>query len=301
MCTTLILGAAQDYHAHYMHRAAVEFGLDAVLFDTSSFPGNSLISWQPGKQVGSIQTSERRIDFQNIHSVFWSTAGYGSQDLQHLEFNKAIALNDSTSMLKTFFMDRNIRWCNSWQAIQFHKVKPRQLESAYGLGLNIPLTYMGNDSGILKAFVESQQQTIFKPVFGGAHCAMVEKEHLSDSHLQKVLKTSPVTIQQYIPGTNVRTFVIGQKVYSAEFDSEAVDYRTESSLDIIPTSIPAQLEEKAVLLTREFGMNWTAIDWRRTEEGEHYFLEANPSPMFIHFEQTTGYPITESLLQLLSE
>ena len=301
MITTIILGEKTDYHACYMLDAALKLGIDAVLFETSSFPCQSLISWQPGQNTGYIQTAQRRVEFQDIHSVFWSTAGYGKRDLQQLEFNSAIALNDSTSMLKTFFLDSDIRWCNSWHAVQFHKVKPRQLDLASKLGLDIPLTYMGNDCEQLKTFVYEQPQTIFKPVFGGAHCTKVEKAHLRDEHLQRVLKLSPVTIQEYIPGTNVRTFVIGRNVFSALLNSDELDYRMEAKLEIVPTELPVDLEDKAIRLTREFGMNWTAIDWRRTPEGKFYFLEANPSPMFIHFEQVTGFPITKCLLELLAD
>jgi hypothetical protein len=47
-------------------------------------------------------------------------------------------------------------------------------------------------------------------------------------------------------------------------------------------------------------LEWTAIDWRLTEAGEYVFLEANPSPMFLHFEQQTGFPITQQLVQQLT-
>lgn len=46
-------------------------------------------------------------------------------------------------------------------------------------------------------------------------------------------------------------------------------------------------------------LEWTAIDWHLKLTGEYVFLEANPSPMFLHFEQQTKFPITESLVNLL--
>lgn len=115
-----------------------------------------------------------------------------------------------------------------------------------------------------------------------------------------MLKISPVTIQKLITGTNIRTYVIGNNVYSAELKSESLDYRIDDKVEIIPLSIPLYLENKALELTRRFGMRWTAIDWRRDKNGDYYFLEANPSPMFIHFEQQTGYPITANLIKILA-
>ena len=299
MPTTVILGASNDYHALHIHKALQTKGADALLFDTSSYPHLSTISWDPFKQRGRLNTQDRALDFDRINSVFWSTAGHANADLQHAEFNSAIALNDTTSMLKTFFLEERIYWCNSWQAMQFHKIKPRQLAVAAAIGLNIPHTYTGNDAVDISEFVACNQDAIYKPVYGGAHCARVTKSQLTQAHLKKVLKISPVTIQQYIPGINIRTFVIGEVVFSAAIESNAVDYRTESEPRITPMQIPAELARKAIHLKTAFGMQWTAIDWRKTNNDDYYFLEANPSPMFIHFEQQTGYPITDSLLKLL--
>ena len=52
---------------------------------------------------------------------------------------------------------------------------------------------------------------------------------------------------------------------------------------------------------RYFKMQWTAIDWRKNLDGQYYFLEANPSPMFIDLQMRTGLPIGERLLELLMQ
>ena len=52
-------------------------------------------------------------------------------------------------------------------------------------------------------------------------------------------------------------------------------------------------------ITKVLMLEWTAIDWRLQPTGEYIFLEANPSPMFLHFERQTGFPITQKLVNLL--
>ena len=301
MQTTVILGAKNDYHALHMLNAAISEGLNAILFDTSEYPGKSALSWTPSTEQGYLFCNEKEVSFRDICSVFWSTAGHNCSDLQHFEMSQAIALNDSTSMLKTFFMQDEINWCNSWNAMQFHKIKPRQLSLASQIGLSIPPSYIGNDAAHLRKFIEVHGDAIFKPVYGGAHCARITPQQLTKSHLTNVLKVSPVTIQKYIPGTNVRTYVIADEVFSAKIQSEALDYRTDLHPGLEPIDVPRHITEKSIGVTRAFGMKWTAIDWRVTDSGQYYFLEANPSPMFIHFEQHTGYPITRSLLKILRE
>ena len=57
------------------------------------------------------------------------------------------------------------------------------------------------------------------------------------------------------------------------------------------------IQQQSLAITKAFHLEWTAIDWRLKSTGEYVFLEANPSPMFIHFERQTGFPITQKLLK----
>ena len=43
----------------------------------------------------------------------------------------------------------------------------------------------------------------------------------------------------------------------------------------------------------------SGIDFRRTPEGQYFFLEANPSPMFLGFQRRADLPLTERLIALL--
>ena len=44
---------------------------------------------------------------------------------------------------------------------------------------------------------------------------------------------------------------------------------------------------------------WTGIDFRLTPDGRYVFLEANPNPMFLGFEDRCGLPLTDALANLL--
>jgi glutathione synthase/RimK-type ligase-like ATP-grasp enzyme len=113
------------------------------------------------------------------------------------------------------------------------------------------------------------------------------------------LKLSPITIQAYISGTNIRSYVIGDSVYSAEIRSDGVDFRTDESANLIPVEIPKYVHQQCLAIKQALMLQWTAIDWRLQPTGEYIFLEANPSPMFIHFENQTGFPIAQELVRLL--
>lgn len=300
MKTTIILGANNDYHARHMLNACSTIGLDALLFDTALYPSQHTISWEPECAQGYLVVAGREVPFSQISSVFWSSITL-NQITQSSCQEAQIILNDSMSMLRTFLQQDSILWANSWQAFQFHKVKPKQLSLAVEVGACIPATYVGNNPLAIMRFVESTQESIYKPVYGGAYTARVTKELLSFEHLNKVLKLSPVTIQKFIDGSNVRTYVVGDQVFSGIITTDDVDFRVNQEAKISAIQLPAQTEELARRITNRFGMCWTAIDWRVDQQGNYYFLEANPSPMFIHFEQQTGHPITAALVALLAQ
>jgi glutathione synthase/RimK-type ligase-like ATP-grasp enzyme len=216
--------------------------------------------------------------------------------------HQQIAFNDSMSLLRSMLQACPARWINSWKAYQFHKEKPLQLWAVKQLGVTIPATLISNDPEVILEFCKHQyqhQRMIFKPVYGGAHTQTVTPDHLNQERLTLALKTAPITIQAYIPGTNIRSYVIGTTVYSAEIRSSALDFREDIAAELIPLTLPDSIAQACVQIARRLFLEWTAIDWRRTPSGEYFFLEANPSPMFLHFEAQTGFPITAQLVNLL--
>ena len=296
----LILGNSSDEHARHLEQALSEAKVQVNYLDTSKFPTQWGMSWQPNTQVGSLQLSEQhQLDFQDIKSVYWRS--FNGVEIPNLAeyYQQMLAFNDSMSALRTMLQACPAQWVNSWQAYQFHKEKPLQLRQVYQLGVKIPDTLITNHPEQVTSFAKSHPKVIFKPVYGGAHTQILTDAHLEAERLKLALSISPITIQEYIAGTNIRTYVIGDAVYSAEIRSNSLDFREDNQAQLIPLELPAQIKQQCLAITQALHLEWTAIDWRRNPEGEYYFLEANPSPMFIHFERQTDFPITEKLVNLL--
>jgi len=296
----LILGNSQDAHAAHLQQALSNAGANACYLDTSLFPTQIKISWQPGSDVGYLTLPEDITwKLSDIKSVFWrSFSGVYVPSLKDAH-QYTIAMNDSMTTMRSFMQACPARWVNSWQAYQFHKEKPLQLHKVKQLGVTIPQTLISNDSQQVIDFVHAQEKTISKPVYGGSHTQFVTESHLEIQRLNLALNISPVTIQEYIPGTNIRTYVINESVYAAEIYSDSVDFREDSQAELIAKDVPEYIKQQCLAITKALMLEWTAIDWRLKPTGEYVFLEANPSPMFLYFEQKTGFPITQELLALL--
>lgn len=296
----LILGNAEDAHAAHIHAALTKAGATVEYLDTQLFPSKVKLSWQPHDAGGCIELPlGKKLDLQSIHSVYWRYF-YGVRVPAVGDTNQQnIARRDSMTTIRSIFQACPARWVNSWQAYQFHQEKPLQLNTAKSLGVTIPATLIGNDTQEIIQFAENYNKVVFKPVYGGSHARFVTEKHLETERLNLALKISPVTLQEYIPGTNVRSYVIGDSVYSAEIRTDAVDFRDDSSAEIFPVDLPAEVQQQSKKIASAFDLKWTAIDWRKNFSGEYVFLEANPSPMFLYFEQQTNFPLTQELIRLL--
>ncbi|GAA6619421.1 RimK family alpha-L-glutamate ligase [Scytonema sp. NUACC26] len=296
----LILGNSSDTHAAHLKNVLTQAGARVDYLDTNLFPTQLRMSWNPNTQIGCLTLPEgRRLKLQEIHSIFWRTfSGVYIPQLKD-SYQQQIAFNDSMSALRSFMQACPSRWVNSWQAYQFHKEKPLQLNKAKQIGVTIPDTLIGNHPEEILEFVQIHEKVIFKPVYGGAHTQVLTEEHLEPKRLNLVLMLSPIAIQEYIPGTNVRSYVIGESVYSAEIRSPAIDFREDTDAELIPRELPEAVQQQSLAIAKAFMLDWTAIDWRVKPNNEYIFLEANPSPMFIHFENETGFPITQNLVNLL--
>lgn len=297
----MILGDSGDFHACHIRDALEATGKKALLLDISRFPEHIQLSWDPQSGAGHIDgLTERSLSFDDIGAVYWRTLKLPDFNALADREEWTIAHNDGFSLIRTLLLEPGIRWVNGYDAYRFHQVKPRQLSLASKLGALIPPTVITNNPRQVIDFIETWCPAIYKPVQGGAHTEMVTPEMLEPERLQKVLSLCPVTLQKYIEGTNIRTYVLGDNVYSAEIASEAVDFRTDMRAEVSPIQTPDAIAQLSKKLTSAFGMVWTAIDWRRDGRGTYHFLEANPSPMFYHFEQCTNYPITDDLVRLLA-
>ncbi len=291
----LLMGTEDDPQIIAVANSLKKRGASFLIFDSSLYPVEHRLSYRPVDGSLELQIGQHCLALRDIQSLYWRTL-IPTRTVQ----DNPIALRDSASLLRSFLHLLGSKSKNTAEAVSFHQEKPRQLAQVSQLGVQVPETYVGNDPRAVRAFCARHAEVIFKPVTGGDYAQMVNQAHLSDAHLQSSLNQSPVTLQAYIEGTNIRSYVVGDEVFSAEIRSIAKDFRTDDGAELIPISIPFEVAQQAKVICHALGLTWSGIDWRRTPDGNYIFLEANPSPMFVNFEKQTQMPITQHLAQLLT-
>jgi hypothetical protein len=299
--TVLILGGMDDAHACHVLEHLRFGGSDAELLDSRWFPSVLQIAYGPAPESGSLRLpTGRRLAFEEIGSVYWRC--YNSvhtPDLPDPE-QSFIAANDARGLFESVLIRLPARWVNGWRAYQLHQTKPVQLAIVVALGVPVPATLLGNDPEAVRDFAVRHPRCIFKPVQGGAHTRHLTPAHLDDDNLRN-LALAPVTVQEEVPGTNVRVFVAGERVLACEVRSGSLDFRDDDNPHIVPHDLPDDVAAWCLRAARALELLWTGIDLRLTPEGRYVFLEANPSPMFMGFESRSGLPLTSSLAALLTE
>ncbi len=297
--TILILGGDDDEHALHMLNHLHQRGHDAEFFDSRHFPAQMQLSFDPGRGTGEVRLpGGRSLDILRIRSVYWRCY-HGIPETRLPDPEQAfIAVNDARGLLESFLIRAPARWVNGWAAYQLHRTKPVQLAIVAALGVPTPETLLSNDPEAVLAFGGRHPRSIFKPVQGGAHARRLTGAHLAERNLAN-LAHAPVTIQEEVPGTNIRVFVAGERVLACEVRTVELDFRDDPSPRILPHALAPGVEANCLRIARALDLLWTGIDLRLTPEGRYVFLEANPSPMFLGFEQQAGLPLTESLAALL--
>lgn len=297
--SVLILGPAADEHAAHVREQLQRRGAEVHLVDTADFPQRLQVSFDPASGWGGLTLpSGDTICFDAVTAVYWRSYGpLAVPQLPNPEQSR-LAQNDARGLFESLLIRIPARWVNGWVGWQLHQTKPAALARVAALGAEVPNTVVTNNPAVVREFVRNVGRVIFKPVQGGAHARRLTPELLSQAALER-LAIAPVTLQEEIEGTNIRTFVAGERVLSCEIETDAVDFRDDPQPLLRVHQLPPGQAERSREIARELQLAWAGIDYRRTPDGRYVFLEANPSPMFLGFEEQTGLPLTEALLELL--
>ncbi len=298
-----ILGNASDEHAMHVFEQLAARGARVEWLDGQAFPQDLQVAFEPGTSGHLVLPGEEKaVHFDDIESVYWRNYfGSSYPDLPNAE-QAELAASDTRCLFDSLLIEMPTRWVNGWNGFQIHQTKPAALARIKRLNLEpvvrIPATLHTNDPIAVREFVAEVGGCIYKPVQGGAHTRRLQDEHLTEEHLQ-VLQYAPVTIQQEIPGHDVRVFVAGERILACVLLTDKLDFRDDADPQIQMIEISDDLAEACLKIANSLELVWTGIDFRMTPDGEFYYFEANPSPMFLGFEYRCGLPLTEALVDLL--
>lgn len=302
-----IVGAENEVHSLHMKKVLQALKAQVLVIDTLAFPdratlslGDKRTSYQ-GRPIDDIKTFY-------VRTVFYSLPPYdleekrqaGNLDMENW-YTEYAAERERQSLLSSWLRGMSLagkRVINPVESFDLHYLKPFQLAILRKNGIPVPRTLVTNDARDVLKFKKEVKKVVYKPVAGGAGCQLMKDEDWAQERLS-LLQGAPVLFQEYIPGENIRAYVIADKVVSTGIiHTKEVDYR-EHEEGVEKVALPKPVQQTCVRAMQACGMKFTGIDLKMTPKGDFVFIECNPSAMFLGFQQQTGDPIDRMLAEFL--
>ena len=298
----VIIGSKEETHSLYMYAKIRSMGHRVCLLDSRKYPKNISIDWSPTENKAKFKIGDDSFSGDDIEGIYWRWY-YGIPYEKVSNSDDAvnsIIYRERTCLMSSVLCSLESKSYNSIQAVELHQKKAYQSFLLAQNNIRIPKTMITNSPEEFIDFCKKfNKNVIYKPVRGGAYTKKVSGEDFTLEKLQR-LEKAPIQLQAFIQGVDIRVFAFETgEIFPAKIAAKSVDFREDTSAKIEPVILPDKVCEDCIKILKLFGLKYSGIDIRLTPEGEYVFIEANPAPMFIHFENVTGFPISDTLISKL--
>lgn len=178
-----------------------------------------------------------------------------------------------------------------------NSAKPLHEDFLGRAGLSVPASITSSKRSTLLNFARNGP-VIVKAISGmRATSQIIDVDRLKAADLS----FSPVHLQRYVAGDDVRAHVVGSWVHAEMIRSEDVDYRSgDGRREFAPHTLPDDLAKTIVRVTNKMGLDMAGWDFKLAPDGTYWCLEANPMPGYDGYDRRMGGRITESLIERLT-
>lgn len=209
---------------------------------------------------------------------------------------------------------RDRKWINDpWQT-EIAENKIWQLSIASEIDFHVPDTIVTSDPERVKGFYKAHPQGIVVKLLGVSPLVgkVIYTNAVTAEYMKQIdsVKLSPSIFQALVQKNyELRITVVGDqifpaKIYSQEDPRTAIDWRVQPEVNDFNvrmeiTNLPIDMETKIFRFMKKMGLRYGSIDMIVTPNGEHVFLEINPSGQWHFVQLKTGAQIARALANLL--
>jgi len=311
--TVLILSGADDETAAMVAERLRTYPVRVVSFDIAGFPLNVEFAAFPGSSgsLGAVHTADGTVDLDDIVGVLYRRPAQFRLPDAMLEQHRIFARVEARHGFGGVLTSIKAKWINHPSAIGDSNFKPRQLQAAAAVGMNVPRTIITNSPESARKFADDIAGPVIYKVFEPPilpdqkviFTSVVEPGDLDDP----AIRLSAHLFQEQVPKEfDARVTVIGRACFAVAIrgDSPAarIDFRSDYSsvrysVLALPPDLPGQL--RAYLDT--FGLAFGAFDFAVTADDSYHFLECNPNGQWGWLQDETGLPMAEAFAEFLAE
>jgi len=306
----LVVTNRDDLTADWLILELEQRGAPFLRFNTEDYPETARVVWTPAG--ASLSFAGHDVELAAVTAIWFRRPvlpRLDSIDGARGQWAAREAREALDGVWRTF----EGRFVNRPERNQLAGVKPEQLVRAARHGFSVPKTLVTNDPAAAGAFLDDTPEAICKPLYsgrvpGGEEEGLFFTTLLDDAARQAVreLGPEPYLFQEFVDKRyDVRVTVIGDEVFAVRIDSQAVaearvDWRkgAPSAAAHSVEELPAEVAVRCLALTRDYGLEFAAIDLALSDGG-YVFFEVNPNGQWAWVEQLTGLPLRARLADLL--
>ena len=304
----LFCGIASEPPVAFAIEAAARRGLDHLVFNQRHAQFYDIVlDHKSGHVTGYLWIQEKEWPLDNFSGIYNRL-----MEITSLPENRqrGRVLPDVARVAKSAFLHEVL---SDWMELAECRVVNRAISTSSNVSkpyqaqvisqfFLTPPTLITNEPDEAHDFIRTHKRVIYKSI-SSVRSIVRELSAADEPNLRKI-RALPTQFQAFISGTNVRVHVVGQKVFATEITSPAVDYRyaTRDGFDVEMQAVelPPDIQEKCVQLSEQLQLPFCGIDLKRTEQEAYYCFEVNPSPAYSYYQQYTGQPISDALVDYLA-
>lgn len=305
----LICGIPTERPLALAVRAAARAHAPAVVLSQREIERWALVVELDGATpVGELRTPEQAWSLDAFAGIYArlvdpptlpEARGHDTDEIDEQRLERAQALHDG---LLAWLELTPARVANRVGAMTSNVSKPFQAQLIQRCGFAVPPTLVTNDAEAVRRFVGEHGRVIYKSI-SSVRSIVRELAPGRAGGLSR-LRNLPTQFQARVAGTDVRVHVVGAEVFATSVRSDAVDYRYASrdgmEIELEASELPSEIRARCLALSRELELPFCGIDLRCGDDGRWYCFEVNPSPAYSFYEEQTGQPISDALIDYLT-
>jgi len=315
----LLLTHTEDhYTVERVAEALGKRGAHPVRVDTDLFPTELRLSARSGEKgtAHRLQIGEVDVSGVDVRAVWNRKFRVPRLDENLAPQFRDGCLRESQAALDAFLDGLGgARWINGLDANRSASNKARQLREASALGLAVPETLVTNDPDAVHRFFDEQNGVVVTKMLTALSASMgkaplfvrtseVRRENLE--HLAS-LRHCPMVFQRRVEkDCELRVIFVAGRIFVGGIDASAstagkTDWRSATPGECAwqDDAVPQETAQRIRELMARLDLVYGAIDFIRTPEGAHVFLEVNPSGEWGMLERDLGCPISDAIAEAL--
>jgi len=320
----LVVSNPEDEHTRTVCHLLDEYEVQPILFYPEELSSSCRIelSYEDTKLDPTfvLQTPEGWHHPEEFLSVWYRrprpvTLASHNLDAQAIDF----ARDEWSTLLRNFYdFLPTARWVSHPRVLERASNKIMQLALARQLGLSIPDTLITSDPIAAREFIDRHcGQVIVKPTGKGwiydaqgeaVTYVLANRLRADDIDTLDDVVLAPITLQQEISKAfELRVNIVGQKCLAIKIDSQKseisqVDWRRYdvANTPYSPFELPDDVANRCLLVCKELGLEFGAIDLICQPDGGFVFLEVNGNGQFLWAEELSGVRVSMQLACLLA-